>query len=134
MTTNGHREWIVRNATRDTILVERMTVADSMLTRMRGLLGTTTLPSGEALLLRPARQVHSFFMRYALDLVFIDREGQVLLAIANFARNRLSPLVRAADAILEMPAGTLAEHPTALGDRLVYEPRAAAGEREADVA
>ena len=134
MTMNDTREWTVRNATRGTVLVERALIADSMLTRMRGLLGTAALPADEALLLRPARQVHSFFMRYALDLAFLDRDGQVLLTIANFARNRLSPLVRAAAAILEMPAGTLAAHPTALGDRLVLEPCATARERESHVA
>jgi hypothetical protein len=55
----------------------------------------------------------------------------VLLTIANFARNRVSPLVRAAAAVLELPAETLAERPTAPGDQLRLEPIAAsAGERE----
>jgi uncharacterized membrane protein (UPF0127 family) len=128
-------EFVARNATRGTVLADRVAVADSHLRRMRGLLGTRTLPKGHALLLRPCRQVHSFFMRYALDLVFIDRHGRVLLTRADFAQNRISPLVRAADAVLELSAGALAETPTEPGDLLCIEPRAdAARERIVDVA
>ena len=116
-------EWVARNATRGTVLAERVAIAESLLARTRGLLGTRTLPRSEALLLRPCRQVHSFFMRYELDLVFVDRSGRVLLTRRNFRTNRISPLVMRASAVLELAAGTLADTPTEAGDVLSFEPR-----------
>lgn len=123
-------ECVARNATRGIVLAERVAVADSTLARLRGLLGTARLPPRHGLFLTPCRQVHSFFMRYALDLVFVDPDGRVLETLAGFPRNRVSPLVRAACAVLELPAGALAETPIAPGDVLSLEPRVnPAGER-----
>ena len=124
-------EWIARNVTRRTVLAERVAIAESLLARTRGLLGTRTLPRSEALLLRPCRQVHSFFMKYALDLVFVDRSGRVLLTRENFRTNRVSPLVVRAAAVLELAAGSLTDTPTEAGDVLSFEPRqtAAGGEK-----
>src|SRR5882672_6201467 len=124
-------EWIARNVTRRTVLAERVAIAESLLARTRGPLGTRTLPRSEALLLRPCRQVHSFFMKYALDLVFVDRSGRVLLTRENFRTNRVSPLVVRAAAVLELAAGSLTDTPTEAGDVLSFEPRqtAAGGEK-----
>jgi len=115
-------ECIARNTTRGTVLAERVTVAESLLARTRGLLGTNALPAGHGLLIRPCRQVHSFFMRYALDLVFVDRQGQVVRTLAGFTPNWISPLVSRAAAVLELPAGTLTDTPTEVGDVVAVEP------------
>ena len=123
-------EWVARNTTRGTVLAERVAIAESLLARTRGLLGTRVLPRSDALLLRPCRQVHSFFMRYALDLVFVDRRGRVLLTRQNFRTNRISPLVLRATAVLELAAGTLASTPTEAGDVLSFEPRQGSAEGE----
>jgi uncharacterized membrane protein (UPF0127 family) len=128
MTTDGRPLWVVRNATQASVLADRVALASSLPSRLRGLLGTRGLDRGEGMLIRPCRQVHSFFMRYALDLVFLDRTARVLLTIANFATNRISPLVRAADAVLELPAGVLAQTPVTLGDQLHIEPRSIGAE------
>jgi hypothetical protein len=116
-------ECVARNTTRGTIVADRVTVAESILMRLRGLLGTRTLPRRHGLLLRPCRQVHSFFMRYPLDLVFLDGQGRVLRSFSDFAPNRISPLVRGAAAVLELPAGALAETEIDPGDLLCIEPR-----------
>jgi CheY-like chemotaxis protein len=113
---------LARNATRGTVLADHCLIAKSSLARLRGLLGTRGLPRGHGLLLRPCKQVHTFFMQYELDLVFIDSDGAAVLALPNFPRNRISPHVRAAASVLELPAGTLAETPVAPGDLLRVEP------------
>lgn len=112
----------MRNASRGTLLARHVDVADSFGARLRGLLGTRTLAASHGLLLRPCRQVHSFFMRYALDLVFVDRGGRVVQTVREFSPGRLSPFVRAAAAVLELPAGTLATAPVVAGDRLESDP------------
>ena len=86
------------------LVCERCSIADNSLTRMRGLLGRRSLEAGEGLLLRPAGSIHMFFMRFAIDAVFLSREGEVL----KFARN-VRPWrtagARGAKAVIELPAG-----------------------------
>ena len=65
------------------VVCERCSVADNPLTRLRGLLGRRGLERGEGLLLRPAGSIHMFFMRFAIDAVFLSREGEVLKVSAN---------------------------------------------------
>ena len=123
--------YVVRNSTRGVVLAEHVRIADSVLTRFRGLLGTSTLAAGHGLLIRPCQNVHSVFMRYPIDVVFIDGEGRVARTVANFAQNRVSPWVRRAAAVLELPAGTLATRPAHVGDLLELAPSAdIAHERE----
>ena len=114
---------VARNATRGTVLGSRVAVAESLGSRLRGLLGTRDLPPFHGLLIRPCKQVHSFFMRYALDLVFVDGGGRVLRTVPDFGRNRVSPYVWKAAAVLELPAGTLAHTPAEPGDVLAIEPQ-----------
>jgi uncharacterized membrane protein (UPF0127 family) len=86
------------------IACERCRIADRPLSRMRGLLGRRRLESGEGLLLRPAPSVHTFFMRFPIDAVFLDREGTVVKVRANVRPWRLAGC-RGAHATLELPAG-----------------------------
>jgi uncharacterized membrane protein (UPF0127 family) len=86
------------------VVCERCLVAENPLARMRGLLGRRGLESGEGLLLRPAPSVHTFFMRFAIDVVFLARDGEVLKVV-----HRLKPShttgARRAKAVVELAAG-----------------------------
>jgi len=116
-------ECVARNATRGTVLGDRVAIAESIGARLRGLLGTRELPRRHGLLIRPCKQVHSFFMQYALDLVFVDRAGRVLRTVADFRPSRVSPYVWSAASVLELPAGTLVETPAEPGDVVAIEPQ-----------
>ena len=70
------------------IVCERCLVADRPFARMRGLLGRPSLPAGEGILLRPASSVHTFFMRFAIDVVFLDRDLRVLRVVADLKPRR----------------------------------------------
>ena len=98
-------------------MVERLLVADSPLARMRGLLGRRALPSGEGLLLRPAGSVHTAFMRFPIDVVFLDREGAVV-GIAPELRPWRAAGRRGARAVLELPAGECERRGLRTGDRV----------------
>ena len=99
------------------VVVERLLVADSPLARMRGLLGRSGLPSGEGLLLRPAGSVHTAFMRFPIDVVFLDREGAVV-GIAPELRPWRAAGRRGARAVLELPAGECERRGLQTGDRV----------------
>jgi uncharacterized protein len=79
-------------------------VADTPLARMKGLLGRRSLEPGEGLLLKPAGSVHTAFMRFAIDVVFLDRELRVLRVAPSVGPWRLVAQ-RGAKAVLELPAG-----------------------------
>lgn len=86
------------------VVCERCTVADRALTRLRGLLGRSELPAGEGLLLRPAPSIHTWFMRFRIDAVFLDRELRVLAVRSELGPWRMAGQ-RGARAVLELAAG-----------------------------
>ena len=99
------------------MICERCTLADHSLSRLRGLLGRTGLDSGEGLLLRPASSVHTFFMRFSIDVVFLDR-ALVVLSIADSVDPWRAASRKGAKAVLELPAGESSRRGLAVGDQL----------------
>jgi len=99
------------------IACERCTVADRMLSRMRGLLGRKSLPAGEGMLIRPAPSIHTFFMRFPIDAVFLSRQGDVLKIAEHVAPWRTRSC-RHSYAVLELAAGEAGRYGFAVGDRI----------------
>jgi uncharacterized protein len=91
----------------DAVICATCTVARNPLTRMRGLLGRRGLAEGEGLLLEPAGSIHTFFMRFPIDVVFLDREQRVVRVVPNLRPWRTAG-VRKARAVLELAAGEAA--------------------------
>jgi uncharacterized membrane protein (UPF0127 family) len=77
-------------------------------TRLVGLLNRSQLDAGEGLLIEPCKQVHTFFMRFPIDVVFLDSKNQVL-AKQSLKPWRLSPLIFKAAKVLEVPAGSTSD-------------------------
>ena len=100
------------------IVCERCLLAETALTRMRGLLGRRELPSGEGILLKPASSVHMAFMRFPIDAVFLDGDLRVVKVAADLRPWRAAAN-RGAKAVLELPAGEAARRGLTPGDRLV---------------
>jgi len=99
---------------------ERCTVAATPLRRMKGLLGRSELPPGEGLLLRPASSIHTFFMRFPLDAVFLDRDLVVRKVVAAVKPWRLV-FARRARSVLELAAGEAERRGVAAGQRLISQ-------------
>ena len=100
------------------VVVERCLVATRPLRRMRGLLGRRSLPGGEGILLEPAASIHTFFMRFPIDVVFLDRE-RVVVGIARGLRPWRAAGRSGAHATLELASGECAERELKIGDRLL---------------
>lgn len=90
------------------IVVERLEIPNTAIGRMRGLLGRDGLSSGDGMLLTDCRWVHTWFMRFPIDVVFLNATYQVVGLRANLHPWRFSPLVFAACMTLELPAGSIA--------------------------
>ena len=101
-----------------TIVCERCLLAETALTRMRGLLGRRELPSEEGILLKPASSVHMAFMRFPIDAVFLDSELRVV-KIASDLRPWRAAASRGAKAVLELPSGEAGRRSLTTGDRLI---------------
>lgn len=97
------------------VVCEECLVAATPFARMRGLLGRRSLPSGQGILLRPAASIHTFFMRFSIDAVFLD-DGLRVVAIAPDLRPWRAAGKRGARAVLELPAGECARRGLAVGD------------------
>ena len=87
-------------------------------TRNTGLLRRDSFPQGHALIIAPTNAVHTFFMRFAIDILFVAKDGTVVKICRAVRPWRIAIGVRAY-AVIEMPAGTLAGCDLVAGDRLV---------------
>lgn len=95
-------------------------LAEDFFSRLRGLLLTDPLSPGEGLYLKPCSQIHMFGMGYALDAVFISKDGTVVGVVENIRPGQVSPTFLKADGCLELPVGTISGTSTRVGDRIAY--------------
>jgi uncharacterized membrane protein (UPF0127 family) len=100
------------------VVCERCTVADGFVSRLLGLLGRRELPRGEGLLISPSSSVHTAFMRFAVDVVFLDRALQIVEVRPRVRPWRLAAS-RGARHVLELPAGEAEVRALRVGDSLV---------------
>jgi uncharacterized protein len=99
----------------------RARVADTPVARMVGLLGRRGLARGDGLVLQPCRSVHTWFMRFAIDVLFLDRDLVALRAVDTLRPFRLASGGRRARLAIELPAGTLRAAGVAAGQRIRLE-------------
>lgn len=98
-------------------------LAANFFCRLRGLLFRKELKEGEGLLLVPCRQVHTFFMSFNIDVLFLNEEGLIIEIWPEMAPGKVSPLVQNAYQVLELPAGTAKERNLQKGERLFVKSR-----------
>ncbi len=118
-----------QNVTRGTLLCERLSRAGGVWGQTRGLLSHDRLDPTDGMLFERSRFVpfmsmHMFFMRFPIDIVFLDRQGRVLKVNRELRPWRLSSLVFGARFALELAAGAASRSHTELGDLITIEPAA----------
>ncbi len=104
------------------VVCEHCLVADTLTRRMRGLLGRRELPPGEGIVLRPGWSIHTAFMRFPIDVVFVDAD-QVVLEIIPGLKPWHAAICRGAHDVVELAAGECARHGLAKGDRVTWAAR-----------
>ena len=114
------------NQTRSTVLCERLEDAGGLSGQSRGLLGRTGLEPGQGMLfvrgrIEPFMWMHMFFMRFPIDIVFLNRENRVIRINHHLRPWRLSSVVFGARRALEIAAGEAARSTTSLWDQIVFE-------------
>jgi len=99
------------------IVAEQLWTAFDSATRRKGLLGRDSMPEGSALVIAPSNSIHTFFMRFPIDIAFVSRDGRVVSVRSALRAWRIA-IAPGAYAVVEMPAGTLARSETIPGDVL----------------
>lgn len=106
----------VINATKKREIAGVVVMADSVLKRLKGLLGQTTLKKGQSLWLRPCKGIHTIGMKFPIDAIFLDKKNTVVAVRSNLLPNRMTRLYLRAASVIELSAGSLAATDTEIGD------------------
>lgn len=91
----------------DEVIVPTLLIADGAWARMRGLLGRSGLPDGTGMLLSPCNSIHTMGMRFPLDVIFLDRDQQVVRVVKSLKPNRFALGGRGAKSAVELQAGAV---------------------------
>lgn len=110
----------VFNQTRNMPLVSQGRLADTFWRRLRGLLGADTLRQGEGLILVGEKSIHTLFMKFPIDVLYVDKDFRVIRADNNMIPYRLGPFILQSAYVVEMPVGTITATATEVGDQLRF--------------
>ena len=114
-------KFVIRNVRNQRLVADVLVAAFDSKTRRTGLLQHEAFPDGSAMLIAPTNAVHTFFMRFSIDIAFVTREGRVVKTCASVRPWRIAAAF-GAYAVVELPEGTLARCDTVAGDTLTIVP------------
>ena len=115
---------LIRNETKGTVVAAEVGLARSFWSRFRGLMLRSRLDDGAGLLIEPGGSIHTAFMRFPIDAVFLSKEGEVVKVAPAIKPWRAA--VSSGHSVLELPAGGAARAAIEPGDRLILDDEAAA--------
>lgn len=106
------------NKTKNTLLAKDIVIADTPFKRLKGLLGKKEFREGHALILKPCNSIHTFFLRFAIDVIFVDKQSKVIEAISCLKPFRLTRIYWLSLLAIELPAGIIQSTLICKGDTL----------------
>jgi len=109
------------NLTRQRVLADNALVAGSFFLRLVGLLNRKELNPGEALILKPCNSIHTFLMRFTIDVLFVDKANSVVKTVPRLKPFRLTYIYPNSTFAIELPAGVIAATSTQQGDIISLE-------------
>lgn len=111
----------VTNLSKNTLLADKAEFANTFFRRLIGLLNQRSLEKGEGLILSPSTCIHSFFMRFTIDVIFLDKIGKVVGVLSSFKPFRFTPVYFGASLVIELPEFTISSTHTQPGDKITLE-------------
>ena len=100
------------------IIAEHAELADNVFSRMKGLLFRDSLDTSAALIIKPASSLHTFFMRFSIDIIFLDKQGKILKLSRNVPPSKFVLSVFGAKCAVEFPTGTIDKFSLSIGGQL----------------
>jgi uncharacterized membrane protein (UPF0127 family) len=92
------------NARTGEVILDDLQTADTFYTRFRGLMGRPSIPENAGLMIKPCNSVHCFFMKFPIDVIFLDKEDRVVHISENMRPRSVSPIVKRAKYVIETNA------------------------------
>ncbi|NLF84005.1 MAG: DUF192 domain-containing protein [Candidatus Gastranaerophilales bacterium] len=108
------------NKTNGQVLADKLEIANTPFRRMKGLLGREKLEDGEGLHIIPCNNIHSFFMKFVFDAIFIDKKNKIRHLVEKMPPGRVSRLCFTAHSVVELPPGTICSTGSKIGDELEF--------------
>lgn len=108
------------NSKNNYMLADDCKVAGTFYSRFKGLMGVDELPKGAGLHILPCNSIHMFFMRIPLDIIFINKENEVVHIVEGIKPWRVTNIIKNAHSVIELPVGTISSTHTFPGDRLDF--------------
>jgi hypothetical protein len=118
--SNRKKPICINNQTAGTCLALTAHLSDTFWTRLKGLIRKKSLPLGSGMVLIPCQSIHTCFMRFNIDLIFVNRENLVCYLIENVPPYRTTSIIRDAYYVIELPIGTIRITQTQVGDQIVF--------------
>lgn len=111
----------IYNSTQNKMVLEDAKVADNFISRTIGLLSKKALNKGEGLIIKSCNSIHTFFMKFAIDVLFVDKNNRVIALYENVKPWRVLPIHLSASYVIELEAGSICEKKIYKDDYLSFE-------------
>lgn len=98
---------ILINKTNNTIISKNVTVADSFFKRLKGLMFTKELSNESAMHIIPCNEIHTFFMNYSIDVLYLDRNNTIVAMDEDLKPRKIGKLIKNAKSVVELPSGKI---------------------------
>ncbi len=112
---------MIRNRTKNRVIAEKVEIANTFFSRLRGLLGRHELQRGEALVIEPCNSIHTIGMKFSIDALFLDGDGRVVALRRDIRPYRFTRIFRNAKRVVELPVSTIEDSRTSIGDHIDIE-------------
>jgi len=113
------KTYCVFNKARESFLSLNVTVADTHISRLRGLLGKFRLKADEGVWVVPSRGIHTIGVLFAIDLIYLDGDHRVIHTVESFGSFWIAPFRTKSESVLELPTRTISSSQTQVGDQLL---------------
>jgi len=97
----------VYNSSKNNLIADDVKLADNFATRTFGLIPKSSLKAGEGLVIKPCCSIHTFFMKFAIDVLFVNKQNEIIALYQNVKPWRILPIHFTSHYVIELPAGTI---------------------------
>lgn len=111
---------IIKNITKQNIIAENGNITSGFYDRFKGLMGKKEIKHDEALIIKPCNSIHMFFMKFSIDVIFIDKNDRVCEMIKNIKPWKVSKIIKEAKYVIELKSDKINNHNIEIGDLISY--------------
>ncbi|MCL6570428.1 MAG: DUF192 domain-containing protein [Bacillus sp. (in: Bacteria)] len=111
----------VVNLTNGAELANHLAIADTFFKRLKGLMFSKSLPAGHGLLIRPCQAIHTFFMKYSIDVLYLSKDFEIVGLDETLKPAKVGKYQKRATSVLELPSGTIQKTETKIGNYLTIK-------------